>query len=213
MAEDQATVCAPAIEECSNEPYWKNTIELDYNTPNIIVGLVTLANFLIPVLGYRLWFNLAGKTVADQAVYTDQSKYQYGWLVMYEGAKYIWGPPSLFWLISRIHDHTAWPFLLLVWWSSFQTYVTPLVILGTVGPILYGLLDWQDSWSSVISQAEVAAVGVGYLLFGGISYYVFTDKWTYALYYYDEVLQERHEEVVQFGEPEKEEDLPEERAD
>ena len=34
-----------------------------------------------------------------------------------------------------------------------------------------------------------------------------------ALLYYDEVLQERHEEVIQFGEPEKEEDLPEEMRD
>ena len=66
MAEDQGdvVVCDPEIEECANEPYWKNTIELDYATPNLIVGVITLANFLIPVILYRLWFNLP-RTVAE----------------------------------------------------------------------------------------------------------------------------------------------------
>ena len=68
--EEPLSVCNPEIEECSDEPYWKNTIELDYDTPNLIVGLITLANFLIPYLTYRFWFNLPRST-ADQAIYND----------------------------------------------------------------------------------------------------------------------------------------------
>ena len=115
---EDSFVCDPEIEQCDDQPYYKNTIELDYNTPNLLVGGITLANFLIPVLLYRYWFNLP-RTAADQAVYTAQSKYQYGWLVIYEGSKYIWGPPSFFWIGSRLFGQTAWSFALLVWWSSF----------------------------------------------------------------------------------------------
>ena len=81
--------------------------------------------------------------------------------------------------------------------------------------MLWGALisEWDDTWNTVISRGEVIFSGLLYLILGGGSYYLFTQNWTYALYYYDEVLQERHEEVVQFGEPEKEEDLPEERMD
>ena len=63
-------VCRPEIEECIDEPEFKNTIELDYDTPNLIVGILTLANFLIPYLTYRFWFNLPRST-ADQTIYND----------------------------------------------------------------------------------------------------------------------------------------------
>ena len=205
-------VCRPEIEECIDEPEFKNTIELDYNTPNLIVGILSIANFVIPVLVYRFWFNLPRST-ADQAVYNDQSKYQYGWLVIYEGSKYIWGPPALFWIASRLNGLTAWPFLLLVWWSSFQTYVTPMIIVGAVGAMLWGAIEWDDAWNAAISRGEVVFTALAYLVLGGGSYYLFTQNMAYAILYYDEVLQERHEEVVQFGEPEKEEDLPEEREE
>jgi len=79
--------------------------------------------------------------------------------------------------------------------------------------MLYGLSGWNDTWSDYISSVEVMIAGLAYLVTGGYSYYLFRGNWEYALLYYDEVLQERHEEVVQFGEPEKEEDLPEERED
>ena len=65
MADDLTDgVCNPEIEECITEPEFKNTIELDYNTPNLMVGLITVANFLIPFLVYRFWFNLP-RTSAD----------------------------------------------------------------------------------------------------------------------------------------------------
>ena len=67
-------VCDPEIEDCDAPAEWKNTIELDYNTPNLIVGVVTLANFILPVLLYRFWFNVS-RTAAEQTVYNDQSKY------------------------------------------------------------------------------------------------------------------------------------------
>ena len=35
MADDLTnTICDPEIEQCDLEPEWKNTIELDYKTPN-----------------------------------------------------------------------------------------------------------------------------------------------------------------------------------
>jgi len=115
---DEAVACNPQIEECEDVVYWNNTIELDYDTPNMIVGLTSLANFVIPVILYRFWFNTE-RTAAEQAAYNDQSKYQWGWLLAYEGAKYIWGPPAIFWLGSRLVGGTGWSLLLLIWWTTF----------------------------------------------------------------------------------------------
>lgn len=88
-----------------------------------------------------------------------------------------------------------------------------MVILGGAGSQLLGLKNWDSTWDTYLSKTEIALSGIGYFLFSGYSYYLFRTNWEYALLYYDEVLQERHEEVVQFGQPEKEDDLPEERQD
>ena len=55
---NEALVCDPAIEDCSDEPLFKNTIELDYKTPNMIVGIVTILNAVVPVLLYHSYFNV-----------------------------------------------------------------------------------------------------------------------------------------------------------
>ena len=55
---NEALVCDPAIEDCSDEPLFKNTIELNYKTPNMIVGFVTILNLVVPVLLYRYYFNV-----------------------------------------------------------------------------------------------------------------------------------------------------------
>ena len=55
---NEALVCDPAIEDCSDEPLFKNTIELDYETPNMIVGIVTILNSVVPVLLYWYYFNV-----------------------------------------------------------------------------------------------------------------------------------------------------------
>ena len=177
----------------------------------MIVGVVTIANFLIPYLLYKFYFNTT-RTTAVQAIFDAQSKYQFGWYVMNEGAKFIWGPPAFFWIMATLTGDIRFALFLLIWWSSFQTYMTPLIILGTAGPMMWGasISTWEDSYDDVMNQYHVFAAGLAYLIFGGISYYLFVTNWSYALLYYDPVLQEEEEELVQFGEPTKEEDLPEE---
>ena len=38
---------------------------------------------------------------------------------------------------------------------------------------------------------------------GGFSYYLFYTNFDYAFMYYDEILQEKNEEVIQFGKPKR----------
>ena len=88
-----------------------------------------------------------------------------------------------------------------------------MIIVGTAGTMLWGGIFWDASWNDYMAQGEVLFVGLAYLIFGSFSYYLFRENMVYAYYFYDEVLQERHEEWKEFGDPEKEEDLPEERTD
>ena len=150
--DDTARVCDPAIEDCSENSRFKNTIELDYDTPNMIVGVVTIANFLIPYLLYKFYFNTT-RTTAVQAIFDAQSKYQFGWYVMNEGAKFIWGPPAFFWIMATLTGDIRFALFLLIWWSSFQTYMTPLIILGTAGPMMWGasISTWEDSYDDVMN--------------------------------------------------------------
>ena len=70
---------------------------------------------------------------------------------------------------------------------------------------------WSDSFEEFFTKGEIYAVSGSYFLFGGLSYWYFIENSAYAIYYYDEVLQERLEEEIQFGAPEKQEDdIPEE---
>ena len=125
----------------------------------------------------------------------------------------MWGVPGTLWALSMFIDGAFIPLMLLIWWSFFQTFVSPIVFV--VGPIAMFLStrDWDSDWSEYLTRGEIWSTLVILAGFGGSSYYLFWSNWTEALLYYDEVLQERHEEIIQFGEPEEEEDIPEEEED
>ena len=124
---------------------------------------------------------------------------------------YMWGVPGTLWALSLVIEGPFFPLLLLIWWSFFQTFVGPLVFV--VGPVAMYLAtkNWDDSWTEYLTRTEIWSTAVIMSGFGGFSYYLFWSNWTEALLYYDEVLQERHEEIIQFGEPK--DDVAEEEED
>ena len=48
---DLRAICDPEIEMCKDlgVPF-KNTIELDYYTPNLYIGILSIAEFLVPYI-------------------------------------------------------------------------------------------------------------------------------------------------------------------
>ena len=65
--------------------------------------------------------------------------------------------------------------------------------------MLLGLRDWNSSWEAAFTKAEIISVAVTYLAFGLASYVLFILHWTDALLFYDEALQERNENIENFG--------------
>ena len=86
--------------------------------------------------------------------------------------------------------------LLLIWWGSISTFLAPFSFV--VGPfsMLLGLGDWNTAWEAVFTKSEIWFWALSSFSFGGAGYYYFLNNWTEALLYYDEVLQERHEEII-----------------
>ena len=72
-------LCDPALEDCAEEPQFKNTIELDYYTPNQIVQAVIASNFLIPVILYKLYFGTTRVTTSTSSLMMNLSWYKNGW--------------------------------------------------------------------------------------------------------------------------------------
>ena len=65
------TACDPSIENC-DEPLYKNTIELDYYTPNLIVGILSIVNAVLPSF---IWWLRKPSDTAAIAVFDDNFKY------------------------------------------------------------------------------------------------------------------------------------------
>ena len=55
--------CDPSIEEC--EPEFLNTIELNYATPSLIMGALSIVNAILPYMVYKRIF-LADQTDAQK---------------------------------------------------------------------------------------------------------------------------------------------------
>ena len=71
-------------------------------------------------------------------------------------------------------------------------------------------LTWEDEDEVAFTKNTAWISALSWTVWSGLSYYLFKENFNMAIMYYDPVLQEKHEEIIQFGEPEKEEDLPEE---
>ena len=205
MTEDQAVVCDPSIEECEFE--FKNTIELNYLTPSNIVGIVSIVNAIVPWFMYQRFF-LEGKTNTQQTQLDDNGLFKLGWRWAGQGSLYLWALPAVVWSLSRVTETFFFPLLLLVWWTAIQNALTPIVALVALFGFLKSLTEWDSAWEIAFTKKEAWFTGLTWLGWSGTSYYLWKKNFNLAIMYYDEVLQEKHEEVIQFGEPEKEEDLP-----
>ena len=111
----------------------------------------------------------------------------------------VWGFPAIFWTIEYFTGNGAMQLLLLIWWGSISSFLTPFSFV--IGPfaMLLGLSDWNTAWEAAFTKTDITLWSLFSFSFGGIGYYYFLNNWTEALLYYDEVLQERHEEIIQFG--------------
>ena len=149
--------------------------------------MVTWLNFTLPPLLWYLWINL-GRDAATQALYNDNSYYDYGWRWISDGSIILWGAPSVLWTLSRFIEGQIIPLLLLLWWGSLQTFFTPVVFLFGPLSMLLGLRGWNSSWDEAFSKAEIISVALSYLSFGSASYLLFLQYWTDALLFYDDAL-------------------------
>ena len=135
-----AMVCDPIIENCGAEDPWRNTIELDYKTPNTIVGLISIVNFLVPFIAYRFVYL---KEIEDQtmaALYADNKFYGWAWWFARTASNSIWGLSSLAWIISRLigPEVNVVALFLFAWWGSFMTVSVPILGIVTLATSVRG---------------------------------------------------------------------------
>ena len=135
--------------------------------------MISVANSILVITLYRYWFLPTRND--NLTAYNAQSRYQYGWLVFYEGAKYIWLPPAIFWIGSQLYDTIAWALGLTIWYTFFVNYFAPLILVVGCGAMFLGAIEWDDTqaYDEVMSQYETLAVASVFLLFQGFSYYTF----------------------------------------
>ena len=79
--------------------------------------------------------------------------------------------------------------------------------------MLLDIGDWDVRYDEFFTQNEIWIVSITYLATQALSTFIFLRDSAFAIYYYDEVLQERYEEELEFGPADKEEDIPEELID
>ena len=68
--------CDPMIETCEPQGY-QNTIELDYFTPNMIVGILSEINLWVPVLFWYLYRQPESAT--DTTNFSAATRWDWGW--------------------------------------------------------------------------------------------------------------------------------------
>ena len=191
------TPCDPQIESCPQDDGFKNTIELDYRTPHIIVGVISIINAILP---FAFWqFRKPSSTSLAYDVFKNQGYYEWGWNWLQKSSALMWGVPSVLWLITLFVKTDIIPVLLLVWWTFMQFYISPIIYVITPIAWILGATDWNDSWSGQLSKVEVWISVLMISAVGGFSYYLFYTNFDKAFMYYDEILQEKNEEVIQFG--------------
>ena len=203
-------VCDPSIEQC--EWPFKNDIELNYRKPNLTVFYVDLVNAIVPWALYTFW-QQRNLSAAETAIYANNLYYQQGWAWISRGSTIMYVFPTVAWVLQRITDSNFLVLFLAFWWFAVQRALTPL--LFTIGPFLMykGLYNgaggsWDPLWEEAFTKVEIWSVIFLYIIFEGASYYLFMKNFNSAWLYYDEYLQEQHEEIIQFGEPEKQEPIP-----
>ena len=126
-----------------------------------------------------------------------------------KGSLYVWGPAVVFWLLAELTKQNAFVLLLIIWYSVIS-FLAPFLWIGSPLQMYQATSNWSTAWEAAFTKTEIYINGAFIFFFGLWSFIEFRSAQTLAVLYYDEVLQERHEEIVQFGEPTKEEDIPEE---
>ena len=195
---EEPVICDPSQEVCGD---FKNTIELDYRTPNLMVGAINIAFYIGPMLLQRYY--LANK---DQTTLDTNQYYQWGYNWMIDGMKVIWGPSSFLWLINQVFYSDGFSLALLVWWSTMGSFFFPLYAIVGYYLMVESLWKWDSAWEPGLTCSEVAINALAWLVVGGGMWLQFYQNWNLAIFYWDEYLQEEHEEVVQFGKPEVEDE-------
>merc|ERR1711924_379877 len=97
-------------------------------------------------------------------------------------------------------------FICLVAWTINATFISPIGFSIGLVAMLLSTNDWNMSWEATYTKANLWITALTYWFESGYSYYLFRTNFNEAIFYYDEVLQEKHEEIIQFGEPEEEGD-------
>ena len=136
--------CDPQIENCVDDSF-KNTIELDYYTPNMIVGVVSIINAVLPFAIWQIRKPSDG-TLAYNTFKT-QGYYEWGWNWLQNSNGFMWGLPSFLWLLTFVLDTDVIPVLLLAWWAFMQFYISPVLYVVTPISWIIGATDWNNSWS------------------------------------------------------------------
>jgi len=125
---------------------------------------------------------------------------------MIDGMKVIWGPSSFLWLINQVFYSDGFSLALFVWWSTMGTFFFPLYAIIGYYLMVESLWKWDSAWEPGLTFSEVAINALAWLVVGGGMWLQFYNNWNLAIMYWDEYLQEEHEEVVQFGKPEVEDE-------
>ena len=97
------SACDPTIEVCEDAEGFKNTIELDYATPNYTIGVLSILNAFVPYLVYKFSIN-NNRSAVVQGLYDSNSLYDFGWRWLETGSLFFWGVPSALWIASQLFD-------------------------------------------------------------------------------------------------------------
>ena len=78
-SKQQGPPCNPEIEDCDGDGF-RNTIELDYKTPNNIVGAICVFNAITPWLMWRFFGKPKYDTLAsDISNFEANNRWHWGW--------------------------------------------------------------------------------------------------------------------------------------
>ena len=159
----------------------------------MIVGIMSWVNAFLPLL---LWQVVKPRTTAAIYIFKTNYVYQWAWEFHWEAQFWIWGIPASLWALTFFLKGHWLTFLLLIWWSLIQFMLSPILLLIGVIGMMAGTGSWEDKFDAELQQWEIWTWSLAWLVYGLTSHYLYYGYWTEALLYYDEELQEAHEEEI-----------------
>ena len=103
--------------------------------------------------------------------------------------------------------------VLLGWWSAVGSFFAPLYFFIGWYMVTYPLFNWDSAYEPAVGYGEALVNSILWAALWSPAWYYFYKNWFLAILYWDQYLQEEHEEIIQFGEQDEEagtDDLPEE---